>query len=221
MRQLRVADVMSTDVVTARPAMPVKEVVRAMQRHSVSALPVLDEDDRLIGVVSEADLIRGRAYPTGDHWWRPTGSQRHRRHVGDIMTADVVTVGPTATLAEAARLMTERMVKRLPVVDSVGALVGVISRLDVLAALLRTDDEIREEIIEDVFVRVLWADPECFEVSVRDGVVVLTGTVDQRSAVALAERLTRRVDGVVDVVNTLQYAPGGAATESTMARGPH
>ncbi|MGH4012040.1 MAG: CBS domain-containing protein, partial [Pseudonocardiaceae bacterium] len=144
------------------------------------------------------------------HRWPLTG--RHsfsERSTGDnagqVMTTDLVTIGPDATLTEAAKLMTERKVKRLPVVNQTGVLVGIISRADLIKVFLRSDDEIKEEILREVFVHVLWADPAAVQIAVHDGIVTLAGSVEQKSTVPIAERLTRRVDGVIDVINNLTY----------------
>jgi CBS domain-containing protein len=211
-KKLTVADVMTTQVVKARPAMPLKELARVLAEHHVSALPVLDEDDRVIGVVSERDLLGklGNPTPQRARWWQRRRAREEMRRaagdtVGTVMTAGAVTIGPRARLAEAARRMTEHDVKRLPVVDEHGELVGIVSRADLLKAYLRTDDQIRDEILVDVFTHVLWADPTTVQVSVSDGLVTLAGTVDERSVADMAERLVRRVDGVVDVVSELTY----------------
>jgi CBS domain-containing protein len=210
--KLTVADVMTTQVVKARPAMPLKELARVLAEHHVSALPVLDEDDRVIGVVSERDLLGKLRGPTRRRarWWQRRRTRDDLRRatgdtVGAVMTTGAVTIEPRARLAEAARLMTEHDVKRLPVVDEHGELVGIVSRADLLKTYLRTDDQIRDEILVDVFTHVLWADPTTVQVSVHDGLVTLAGTVDERSVAEMAERLVRRVDGVVDVVSELTY----------------
>ncbi|NMI00331.1 CBS domain-containing protein [Pseudonocardia acidicola] len=212
MRHLTVQDVMTRDVLTARPAMPLKEVARVLSEHRISALPVLDVDDRLVGVVSERDLLAKHSGqpPHTAHWWQPRQAHDEvRRAAGDtagaVMSSPPVTVEPDAMLARAARLMTEHEVKRLPVVDARGTLVGIVARHDLLAAFLRTDGEIRDEIRTEVFARQLWADPAGVEVTVDEGLVTLTGTVDTRSTAELAERLVRRVDGVIDVVSSLGY----------------
>jgi CBS domain-containing protein len=220
MRNLTVSDVMTRQVLTARAAMPVKELARAMVEHHISALPVLDEDDRLIGIVSEADLIlkQGHQIPRPPHWWEG-GPQRAtvRRAAGDtageLMSSRPVTVGPDATLAQAARLMSDEAVKRLPVLDEHGRLLGIISRGDLLKAFVRSDDDIREDVLGEVFVHLLWADPTQVEVKVTDGIVDLAGTVDRRSTAEAAERLVRRLDGVVDVRCGLEFAhdDGGLA----------
>jgi CBS domain-containing protein len=107
---------------------------------------------------------------------------------------------------EAARVMDRHAVKRLPVVDGDGRLLGIVSRSDLLKVFLRTDEDIREEIVRDVFMHVLWVEPDQVDVQVRQGVVVLTGKLEMKSGIAIAERLTRGVDGVVNVVCELTYA---------------
>lgn len=212
MKNLTVADVMTTDVLRARPAMPLKELVRVLTAHQISALPVLDADDRVIGVVSERDILPklGQQAPRRTQWWRIRRLRDESRRaagetVGHVMSTNPVTVSPDAKLAEAARLMTDLDVKRLPVVDGKGALLGIVSRADMLKAFLRTDDEIREEILGEVFVHLLWVDPTAVRVTVDDGIVTLSGVVEQRSTAEMAERLVRRVDGVIDVVSELDY----------------
>lgn len=101
--------------------------------------------------------------------------------------------------------MAGRKVKRLPVVDRKGELIGIVSRADLIKVFLRSDEEIRQEILREVFTRVVWADPATVQVVVRDGIVTLSGSMEQESTVPIAERLTRRVDGVVDVINHLTY----------------
>jgi len=228
MRHLTVADVMTRNPVRARPAMPLKEVARAMSANGVSALPVLDEEDRLIGVVSEADLLAKQAHPVhlrNSRWLR--SAKRHpstRETAGSVMSRSPITISAGATLTDAAKAISEHAVKRLLVVDPEGSLVGVVSRQDLLKVFLRTDEEIREEVIGEVFMRLMWADPERFDVSVREGVVTLDGTFDNDTEVALAERLTRRVDGVIDVVNQLAATgtsrPSAAAAETQAAPEP-
>jgi CBS-domain-containing membrane protein len=123
---------------------------------------------------------------------------------GDVMTAPAITVGPEATVVEAAKLMIEQNFKRLPVVDADGCLVGIVSGADLLWVFLRPDDEIAEETRHEVFARVLLQEPT-YTVAVTNGIVTLSGKLDRRSSVEIAERLVRAVDGVVDVVNGLTY----------------
>jgi CBS-domain-containing membrane protein len=218
-KNLTVNDVMTTKVLKARPAMPLKELARVLAEQQISALPVLDPDERLIGVVSEADLLltQARLEPARRRWWWPRRRRVQGRGtagstVGDVMTRDPIVVGPRDTLAAAARRMSEYQVKRLPVVDERGALIGIVSRGDLLAAFLRSDDDIRNEILDEVFVRLLWVDPIDVDVTVSDGLAVLTGTVNDRRTAETAARLARRVDGVVDVVSELRYRVDDSGT---------
>jgi CBS-domain-containing membrane protein len=121
------------------------------------------------------------------------------------MSRPAVTVCADATVTEAARLMTEHRVKRLPVVDEAGALVGIVTRRDLLQVFLRTDDEIQRDVQQEVFVNTLWLAPYAVEAAVRNGVVTLTGQLERRSEIPIAVGGTRRLDGVVDVVDHLSY----------------
>ena len=205
---LRVGDVMTRDVVVVRRGTPLKEIARQLTEHRISALPVLDAEDRLVGLVSEADLIRRERFGLADARRRWRG--RRRRAAGgsakDLMSVPVITISPETDVSRAARLMDSRGLKRLVVVDAEHRLVGIVSRGDLVRVFLRQDDEIRREIISDVLVRLLRADPELVDVRVDDGVVTLSGRLGQRSQIPVAVRLTRAVDGVVDVVNRLGYS---------------
>lgn len=212
MKNLKVADVMTAQVLVARAAMPLKEAASVLATHHISALPVLDLDDRIIGMVSERDLLAKQAHPLPERarWWQRRRTREEIRRasgdtVGHVMSTDPVTIAPNLPLAEAARRMTDYEVKHLPVVDSAGALVGIVSRTDLLTAFLRTDSEIREAVLDEVFVHLLWADPTALDVSVTDGIVTLAGTVEERSTAELAERLVHRLDGVIDVIPRLEY----------------
>lgn len=207
-----VADVMTREVVVAGPKTPFKELVRRMHEARVSALPVLDEDGRLVGIVSEADLIL-KEDPELDEAGRMFES-RHRRtdrqkaaglFAAELMTSPVVTIGPDASLGQAARLMHRKQVKRLPVVDEAGRLVGILARSDLLTVFLREDADIEREVREDVVRRTLWIDPGTVTVSVREGVVRLGGQLERRSLIPVLERLVASVDGVVGVEHTLTY----------------
>lgn len=214
MRRLMVSDVMTTEVITAREATPFKELARIMTERRISALPVLDTADRLVGMVSEADLLpkeEHRDDQTG-RWVLRSGGERASRTkatadtAGQVMTPHVVVTHPDTSLVEAAKEMARRHVKRLPVVDTDNRLVGIVSRADLLKVFLRDDDEIRHEVISEILMRILWADPERFDVEVRDGIVTLSGELEQRSHIPIAVQLTHRVDGVIDVVDQLTYA---------------
>jgi CBS-domain-containing membrane protein len=208
-----VSDVMTRDVVTVDALAPFKEVVRLMQEHHVSALPVVDDDDVLLGIVSEGDLIlrEDPGLAGGGHMFESRHRAKDRaKAAGDLahelMTSPVISVAPDAPLGEAARLMHRNEVKRLPVVTAEGRLVGIVSRADLLRVFLRDDAAIAKEIREDVIRRTLWIDPDTIRVVVRDGVVSLQGQVERRSLLPIVERLVTSVEGVVGVNDRLSYA---------------
>lgn len=208
-----VRDVMTPDVATVEETTPYKTVADLLAERRISAVPVLDRDGRVAGIVSEADLLHKVEF-NGD---AAEGSfldrQLHRgaraKAAGtvakDVMTSPAVTIPPDATVVEAARVMDRRKVKRLPVVDADGRLVGIVSRRDLLGVFLQPDEAIRAEVLDDVFHRVLWVEPPHISVEVQDGIVTLAGKLEQRSLVEIAVRLTTAVGGVVGVVNHLTY----------------
>jgi CBS domain-containing protein len=207
-----VRTLMTHNVVTARPDTGFKDLVDTMASERVSALPVVDADGQVVGIVSEADLLHKLERP--DHSAAARLVSRERREAtakaaggvaADLMTAPAVTIGPDSTAGAAARLMHEHQVKRLPVVDGDGRLVGIVARRDLLATYLRTDAEIRAEIRDDVLLRDMLIGPSEVAVTVHDGVVTLAGTVDRRSTARIVDRLVRGVTGVVDVVGQLRW----------------
>ena len=205
-----VADVMTYNVVAVRQEAEFKEIVAVMYRRRVSAFPVLDDRDRVIGVVSEGDLLPREAYPA----WRSAVGRQQRRRVpakahaliaGELMTSPALTIGPQSTVTEAARVMYSRKIKRLPVVDDDGRLVGIVSRVDLLGVYDRPDAQIRTEITERVLAGDFVLDPREFTVKVSNGVVTISGKLDQQD---LAIRLLGGiwdVAGVVDVRDRLSY----------------
>ncbi|MER5642290.1 CBS domain-containing protein [Kitasatospora sp. NPDC002227] len=212
MQHRSVHDVMTRGVVTATPDTPFKEIVGLFQRNDITAVPVVDEQDRPVGVVSEGDLIRKEAVlpdPEGrdpGRWLRPHDRARAEAETaGGLMTSPAVTARASWTVGEAARQMDRHKVKRLPVVDEAGRLIGIVSRADLLQVFLRHDAAIREEIVHDVLGRTLWLGPEAVQVAVDEGVVTLTGRMPRRSMIPIAEQLCRAVDGVVSVHQTLDW----------------
>jgi CBS domain-containing protein len=182
-----------------------KEIVQLMEQWKVSALPVLEGEGRVIGVVSEADLLPKEEFRDSD----PDRYTQLRRlsdlakagavTAEDLMTAPAVTVRANATLAQAARTMAHAKVKRLPVVDDMGLLEGVVSRGDLLKVFLRDDEDIAEEVRREVVSYLFRAPLSPVRVRVHDGVVTLAGRVRDTSLVPVAARLVRAVEGVVDV----------------------
>lgn len=214
MTHVRVDALMTTSVITAHTDTPFKEVVRLLREHRISAVPVLDEHKTVVGVVSEADLLRREADSEGPA--RLAVTPRSRRAVrearakadaeaaGELMTSPAIVVDHGATAGEAARLMERHQVKRLPVLKG-GRLCGIVSRCDLLRVFLRSDGDIRTEIREDVLRRDLWVDPDTVGVHVLDGVVTLSGEMESRTLTHILARMTRGVDGVVKVHDKLTY----------------
>lgn len=214
MRHRLVLNVMTSaeNVVVVRADTPFKEVARRLADRRVSAVPVVDDHTRVIGVISEADLLykESRLEPRKSSVFTARQEARAREKAdavlaGDLMTTPAITIGPGDDVVRAARRMEDHKVKRLPVVDEDGRLVGIVSRHDLLRLFVRPDAEIRSEILQDVLLRTLWIDPREVDVSVADGVVRLGGTVEARSVAELVGRVVRRTDGVVDVVNVISY----------------
>jgi CBS domain-containing protein len=212
----KVKDVMTGEVVAMCKDASFKEMAARLREYRVSAFPIIDENRRVIGVVSEADLLAKEAL-AGEHTGIPaaiTGILHHKEYqkadgvtAGDLMTHPAVTVRPDDTVEHAARLMYTLRVKRLPVVDAGGYLVGIVSRADVLSVFDRTDEEIHAEIVNDVILRDFLVDPAVFMVTVADGVVTIKGNPETAD---LGHRLVtriRHVQGVVAVRDVLAYPP--------------
>ncbi|MFE6427270.1 CBS domain-containing protein [Streptomyces rochei] len=200
-----VSDVMTHTVVAVGRDAPFRDVVQLMQEWKISAVPVLAGEGRVIGVVSEADLLLKEEFRDSDP---DRITQMHRlpdlakaggMTAADVMSTPAVTVHADATLTQAARVMAQRKVKRLPVVDDKGLLEGVVSRADLLKVFLRADDEIAEEIRREILAPLFPATTEPVRVDVAHGVVTLTGRVRDTSLVPVITRLVRSVEGVVDV----------------------
>lgn len=172
-------------------------------------MPVVAGDRRVLGVVSEADLLHKVEFNGADVHARLFERRRQRlakeKAAGEtaesLMTAPAVTIAESATLTRAAQLMEQRNVKRLPVVDDDGNLVGIVSRRDLLRRYLREDDAIRGDVVDSVLRGVMWIDPVEVDVTVAAGHVTLTGTIDRRSSAQIAVRLVRGLDGVVGVTD--------------------
>jgi CBS-domain-containing membrane protein len=191
----RVQDVMTIEVVVAHPTTPVKQVADLLAGHGLSALPVIDGQGRVLGVVSETDLFGDSQRPAGG----PVATT-----AGEVMTSPAVTVSPHATLTEAARRMQADGLKRLPVVAASGRLIGIVSRADLLRPLVRADEHISRDVEELLERKLLVA--AGVEVEVRDGIVTLTGQLERRSLIPILVGLTDRIEGVVRVEDWLTFA---------------
>ncbi|MFD3818996.1 CBS domain-containing protein [Streptomyces rubiginosohelvolus] len=181
---------MTDEVVTVECTTPSAEVAGLLARHAINGVPVVDEDDYVVGMVSASDLL-----------------SRHASTAGGTMSFPAVTVYAEQTVAEAARLMTRRGCERLPVVDDEERLVGMVTRRDLLGFFLRPDAEVELRIRNDVLSGVLRVQADAVQVHVLDGVVVLAGRLPHRSLIRTALALTSRTEGVIAVVDRISVEP--------------
>jgi CBS domain-containing protein len=210
---MKIEALMTKHVVTATPETPLKRVARMLTRYRISGVPIVDADGKVVGVVTEADILckeQGLApEPGGLLGWLfekadEEGSRLLARTAAEAMTSPPVTIAPQASVTEAARIMTTRHINRLPVVDG-DTLVGIISRADLVRAFHRSDGEIERELNEDILLHQLWVSPDDVHVSVVDGVVELGGMVENRTQAELVAAYARRVPGVVDVSSQVTW----------------
>jgi len=208
MKRHTVADVMTRRVATVTEETTYKQIVETLTKNGVSAVPVVDLDQHVIGVVSEADLLHKvdiaglepHGWPLERKRTRIAREKANADFAGDLMTVPPITVTESDSVAVAARLMDTEQVKRLPVVDSKGRLVGIVSRSDLLRPYLRTDEDLREEISQGVLLRTMWMDPREFTVAVDQGIVTILGEVERSSSIPILISIIRSVPGVVDVI---------------------
>ena len=204
-----VRDVMTTRVVSARKDASFREMAAMLRSTRISAFPVIDEGGRVIGVVSEADLLVKEAIQAEGA--SLIAALRHIREdakaagitAGDLMTSPAITIGPDAPVEEAARLMYDRRIKRLPVVNANGRLLGIVSRVDVLAVFSRTDEEIRAEVVHRVLPEVLPTAAREIDVTVADGIVTVSGRLEDDHGRGAVLDAVRHVQGVVAVRDRL------------------
>jgi len=205
-----VADVMTYNVVAVPQTAEFKDIVEVMRRRQVSAFPVIDADNRVIGVISEADLLPREAYPH-----RPAAYPHERRRrvpakaeaftAAELMTSPAITITADTSVPDAAKMMYSNRVKRLPVVDEDSHLIGIVSRVDLLGIYDRPDAEICEEITEEVIAGDFVLDPSEFTVTVSRGVVTITGRVERQEVALSLLQAVWDVAGVVDVRDRLTY----------------
>jgi CBS domain-containing protein len=208
-----VKDIMTADVVAVRTDAPYRNMAAMFRLHRVSGFPVVDDDGKVVGVVSETDLLAADALglAAGAHSGRPA-RRPHRKQpraggptAGDLMTRPAVTIGPDELARRAARLMYSHKLRRIPVVDRDGRLAGILSRADVLSVFTRPDDEIRREIVQDVIADGFFLDPAPFTVTVQDGIVTLAGTLGSGILGANITDQVQRLEGVVAVRDRFTY----------------
>jgi CBS domain-containing protein len=180
---------MTVRPIVATEATGFKEIAGLLAEHRVSALPVVDKAGRLLGVVSESDLLL----------------KAGARFARDLMTSPAVAIGPLALVTEAVRLLHDTRVKRLPVVDKDGLVIGIVTRGDLLRVFLRPDSLIREDVVEELIVRTLWMDPNKIIVKVVNGVVDLSGDVDRKSDIRVLCNMIGGLEGVIAVGEQLRY----------------
>lgn len=210
-----VGDVMTLSVVAVGRGVRFKDIVRTMEQWNVSAVPVVEGDNRVVGVVSEADLLvkeefRDRDLTLGDRLRHLSDLAKARAVTAEeLMSSPAITVHSDVTLAQAARILAVQHVKRLPVVDDEDRLQGIVSRGDLLKVFLRPDEAIEEEVRRTVVSYLFPALCHTIHVDVHDGVVTLCGRVHDISLVWVAERLAHAVEGVVGVVSRLSDEDAG------------
>ncbi|MEO3799787.1 CBS domain-containing protein [Nonomuraea sp. B1E8] len=223
MVRITVKDVMTTYVASVQAGTPFKDVAELLVRRGVSAVPVLEEDGRVAGVVSEADLLRKEEFReeySGEGYRPPLRARLRRRLTGrggegsqkaagdtaaELMSAPAVTVGPDVSTVTAAQLMDEHEVKRLVVVDGDGRLIGIVSRRDLLKAYVRDDAELKRRVENAIPEQVRWNDRTGIAVQVRNGIVTLSGRTATRSEAATAVTVVKGLGGVVDVRENLVW----------------
>ena len=213
MSRRKVREVMTADVVAVTEETPIRDVAAVITATGFGALPVLDPAGRLTGLVTAAQVLPPgpaghQGFPPRSRWRRPRNpraggaGQRAR----DVMTAAAESIPVDASVAAAARSMERGRTGWLPVTDSAGYLMGIVSWGDLGRVFLRSDQDIQYEIIRDVFTRYLGTNPALVQVTVTGGRAVLAGLVEGRSMIPLAVAMCRAIDGVVDVVSYLSYA---------------
>ena len=222
---MRVQDLMTTNVLTVRTSAPLKDAAALLAEHRISGLPVVDDDRRVLGVLSEGDILFKESGPSerpsmlGRLLALPSNGVDPKlaaRTVGEAMSAPAVTIGPRRPVTEAATTMIEEGVNRLPVVDDERRLIGIVTRADLVRAFVRTDAEVEQEIREDVLRRMMWMEPGMVGVEVADGEVRLTGEVETKTDAEILPRLVQRVPGVVGVLSKVRWRDDERARPSVL-----
>lgn len=209
---MKVRDVMTTKVFTATRDMPLRLTATRLLEYGISGMPVVD-DDRVLGVISETDILfKERTAPDRQglvdwlvHYGEdPPAAKLSARTVGDAMTTPAVTIAPGKLVAEAAELMLDLRIDRLPVIEA-GELVGIVTRADLVRAFTRKDEEIEREIRDEVILKSLWVNPRLVKVHVEEGCVTLEGRVDNEGVAEQIVHFVQRVPGVVAIEPRLTW----------------
>ncbi|WP_234322642.1 CBS domain-containing protein [Streptomyces sp. NRRL S-350] len=205
---------MTSPAVLVSPLTGFRDIVTLLSEYDITGVPVTDPEGRPLGVVSEADLLRTLAAQDDPGSLLPAPESVKAGPNGEVTAADLMTTQPVCTtpgtsVVAAARMMSRHGLKRLPVIDEEGRVIGMVSRGDLLRVFLREDMVIRREIVEEVLGRVEGVSPAEVGVEVNQGRVVLSGTVPEAHLVPIVLNLCRSVDGVVSVTDRLDA--GGAA----------
>jgi len=222
-----VEQVMTRNVITVTPETPIDEVARLLVDHSISGLPVVDAENRVLGVVSEGDvLVKEAGHPMPSRrplarFFGPGRTAKAQQHkvdaqtAGELMTSPALTLEPFRALRAAAEIMTTNKVNRLPVVDEDGRLLGIVTRADLVRAFVQTDEQLVETIRMELLGRSMWMDPDKFEVTVEHGAAKVTGEVLKRSTAETIERFLHTVPGVLSAETDITWTEddGGLTTE--------
>jgi CBS domain-containing protein len=210
MRRIAVGDVMTREVITVEEQTGFREIADLLVNRSISAVPVVDATGKVVGLVSEADLLPKLEYtdrlPHHPLALRRTRAAQHKadsNRAVDLMTAPAVTVSPDVSVSRAARMLEAARVKRLPVVDEHGRLLGIVSRRDLVRTYVRTDIQLRASVLE--ILDALWIDPTTVTVECIAGIVRLDGRVERRSTAGIVATVVRSTPGVVDIIDELSF----------------
>ena len=213
---------MTSPAITVAPETHCKDAAALLVRHRISALPVVDPEGRLLGIVSETDLVTKEEWQPREELPPRAGRARRRQRAkalgttaADFMSAPVVTVAPGASLGTATRLLHRHDVRHLPVVDPRGRLVGIVARRDLLSVFLHADGDIRDEIAGTVLHATFNLPAGAVRVEVHEGVAALSGRVPWRSTAREVVDRVRALDGVVDVVDRLSWSHDDTATSTS------
>lgn len=210
---MKIEALMTKDVLTVAPDLPLRDVAALLSERKISGAPVCDQGNRVLGVISEADIIRKEQGLAPEvhglarwftHLFDGELDKVEARTVREAMTAPAQTVRPFDSVSKAARLMVEHRINRLPVVID-GRLVGIVTRADLVRAFVRSDDDIAKEICNDIILRTLWNSPDRFHVDVDDGEVTIAGEMSDAASAAMLVGFVERVPGVVGVRSRITW----------------